>query len=172
MRSKVPASTSGKRSSRNLSAMAANSRGGWLNQMADSLGLAKKKPAARQPASRKKPSNFDKLVASQRKKIKQLKKAGNDKAAEQAERRLAGYLKRFEPDQPKRQPKPEVAVAVAPMDTSQVVKSAYLRTLSRLPSEEELSRSRKYLEEADDPMTGAKVLLWALLNTKEFIVNH
>ena len=58
------------------------------------------------------------------------------------------------------------------MDPDAVVKQAYLRTLSRYPTDEELSRSRKYLNESEDTVNGIRGLLWALLNTKEFIVNH
>jgi len=53
-----------------------------------------------------------------------------------------------------------------------VVKGAYLRTLSRLPSDDELTRTVAYIESSNDPMSGAADVLWALINTKEFIVNH
>jgi hypothetical protein len=33
-------------------------------------------------------------------------------------------------------------------------------------------RSRRHLEKAGDKVEGVRSLLWALLNTKEFIVNH
>ena len=52
------------------------------------------------------------------------------------------------------------------------VKQAFLRTLSRYPDDRELSRTRGYIEGAEDTTQGLRDLLWALLNTKEFIVNH
>jgi hypothetical protein len=58
------------------------------------------------------------------------------------------------------------------IDEQILVRQAYLRTLSRLPTAEEIDRSMQYLAQADSPMAGAKGLLWALINTKEFIVNH
>jgi hypothetical protein len=54
----------------------------------------------------------------------------------------------------------------------ELVVEAYLRTLSRLPNERELKTAGDYLAEAEDTVSGMKDLLWALLNTKEFIVNR
>ena len=61
---------------------------------------------------------------------------------------------------------------VADLDSTAIVKQAFLRTLSRYPDDRELSRSRGYVEGAEDTTQGLRDLLWALLNTKEFIVNH
>jgi hypothetical protein len=58
------------------------------------------------------------------------------------------------------------------LDDDQIVRQAYLRTLSRLPTADEQDRCLSYLAEAESPLAGAKGLLWTLLNTKEFIVNH
>jgi hypothetical protein len=55
---------------------------------------------------------------------------------------------------------------------AQVVREAYLRTLSRLPNEREADVAGKYFTESDDSSKGLRDLLWALLNTKEFITNH
>jgi len=55
---------------------------------------------------------------------------------------------------------------------NEVVRQAYLRTLSRLPTADEQDRCLNYLAEAESPLAGVKGLLWTLLNTKEFIVNH
>ncbi|MBA4029360.1 MAG: hypothetical protein C0478_00325 [Planctomyces sp.] len=55
---------------------------------------------------------------------------------------------------------------------AEIVQSAYLRTLSRYPSNEEMRRSVAYFHEAKDLKIGSRDLLWALLNTKEFLVNH
>ena len=59
-----------------------------------------------------------------------------------------------------------------PFDVKAVVQQAYLRSLSRYPTVSESKRAVKYFEETGDPARGAKDLLWALINTKEFIVNH
>lgn len=54
----------------------------------------------------------------------------------------------------------------------QLIRQAYLRTVSRYPTDEELAVSREYIEQAPDTVSGLGDLLWALINTKEFIVNH
>ena len=62
--------------------------------------------------------------------------------------------------------------AALTLDEPRVVRQAYLRTLSRLPTPDEMDRCLAYLAQAESPASGAKGLLWTLLNTKEFIVNH
>ena len=52
------------------------------------------------------------------------------------------------------------------------LRQAYLRTLSRLPDDREKAVAVKHLKEADDVLAGLRDLMWALVNTKEFIVNR
>lgn len=59
-----------------------------------------------------------------------------------------------------------------PMDTASIIRQAYLRTVSRLPTAEETERAEAYFKETSDVAVGTRDLLWALLNTKEFVVNH
>jgi len=54
----------------------------------------------------------------------------------------------------------------------ELVRQAYLRTLSRLPDEGEASTALRYIQEAPTPAAGLRDVMWALLNTKEFIVNR
>ena len=61
----------------------------------------------------------------------------------------------------------------AKIDSQAVIKQAYLRTLSRMPSDDEMQSSLAFLDHSEgDAINGVRGLLWALLNTKEFIVNH
>jgi hypothetical protein len=53
-----------------------------------------------------------------------------------------------------------------------LIRQAYLRTLCRTPTDAEVQRCRTYLERASSVPAGMRDLLWALLNTKEFITNH
>ena len=53
-----------------------------------------------------------------------------------------------------------------------LVRQAYLRTLSRNPDEHELTSSLAYLRDSDTVAEGLRDLVWALVNTKEFMVNH
>jgi Protein of unknown function (DUF1549)/Protein of unknown function (DUF1553) len=54
----------------------------------------------------------------------------------------------------------------------QLVREAYLRTLSRPPSAKEMERSLQFVASTKTQAIGFRDLLWALVNTKEFIVNH
>jgi hypothetical protein len=61
---------------------------------------------------------------------------------------------------------------VARSRPSDPIEEAYLRTLNRLPDEREAAVAARYLTGSDEPAKGIRDLLWALLNTKEFITNH
>ena len=54
----------------------------------------------------------------------------------------------------------------------ELVTSAYLRTLSRRPIEVELADCREHIAASENIMEGLRDLMWALLNTQEFIANH
>ena len=54
----------------------------------------------------------------------------------------------------------------------QLIEEAYLRTLSRYPDPEETEISVAFIEQSETPADGVQSLLWALVNTKEFILSH
>jgi hypothetical protein len=58
------------------------------------------------------------------------------------------------------------------IDANALVGEAFLRTLGRRPTAEEARRSAAHLTQAGDNVEGLHDLLWALLNTREFITNH
>lgn len=109
-------------------------------------------------------ANVGREVAKLKTRIERLTKDENKEQIEKLQSRLADLTKTL--DQ-LTAPEPDVAV-----DAPDLVKQVYLRTLSRYPSAEEMSRCTEYLASAPSPVEGAKGLLWTLLNTKEFIVNH
>jgi hypothetical protein len=53
-----------------------------------------------------------------------------------------------------------------------LIQEAFLRTVSRLPTEKEIKRTREYLKDAPSFHEGMRDLLWVLINTNEFLVNH
>ncbi len=57
-------------------------------------------------------------------------------------------------------------------DEKSLIEEAYLRTLSRLPSATELQKSQVAFASAESPVNGISDILWALINSKEFILNH
>jgi hypothetical protein len=60
----------------------------------------------------------------------------------------------------------------APPTVAKMVEEAYLRTFSRLPSKDELASAEKYIADSADQSSGVRDLVWALINSKEFLVNH
>ncbi len=56
--------------------------------------------------------------------------------------------------------------------SDELIQEVFLRTVSRRPSEQELKAAKEDLAKADSVSGGVKELLWAMLNTKEFMVNH
>jgi hypothetical protein len=69
--------------------------------------------------------------------------------------------------------KPEVpANPMANIDQDALIREAYLRTLSRPPHGDELTRAKEHFASSPTPTSAVRDLLWALVNTKEFIINH
>lgn len=64
------------------------------------------------------------------------------------------------------------AAIKAKKDLPALVEDLYLVTLSRSPRPEELQRALSWMQRAQTPREGAQDLLWALLNTREFLFNH
>jgi hypothetical protein len=54
----------------------------------------------------------------------------------------------------------------------QIVDRLYLMTVARTPTENEKAMVLKYVSEQKDPTTGLGDVLWALLNSSEFVLNH
>lgn len=57
-------------------------------------------------------------------------------------------------------------------NVEEVINTAYLRTVSRFPTADEMQTSQTFIAESTDPIDGLRDVLWALMNTREFIVNH
>jgi hypothetical protein len=64
------------------------------------------------------------------------------------------------------------AQSTSPGKLDQWIAEAFLRTVSRPPTMEELQKARSDVSAAKDPIDGLRDLLWAMLNTREFSVNH
>ena len=163
---------------RDVLTMVDRRQGSWLAEVAAKTGL-RYQPAIRplnKGRSRKRPANYNRTVRKLTARLKALRKAGKRKAAVKVQRQLANYTKRFgRAANPRRSSSVGNAGSgthLAAATRNQIVRGTYLRTLSRYPTDEELARARKYIDDDTDPINGVRGLLWALLNTKEFIVNH
>lgn len=154
-------------------------RSGWLNQVDSQLNpkQAPKSPADivrdRSIAVEKATKQLEKMEADQQKLAEKEGKPNEalDKKVATAKERLADLKAVLvKAEEAAAAPKVE-PIRVADQPT-ELVREAYLRTVSRPPTEAELARGLQYISESSGTVSGLRDLLWALLNTKEFIVNH
>lgn len=142
-------------------------KGGWVE------AVSRPYEAAKVEADRTavvKARAAEQVVAQAERRLEKLKERGVEgKALAQAEAALAA-ARRGKPTVPPAVP--SSAAAPTPDDLARIVRQAYLRTLSRPPTEAEASRAASYFGETASVREAARDLLWALLNTKEFLVNH
>ena len=136
---------------------------GWIKQLAKSFGQVSLNRNERDQAQRLR-NNLRRLQKRKQQAINQKQ----EKQVQQINRQIAQVRKRMQPLIDKANAKPQDD---APSD-QQIVVDAYLRTLSRFPSEAEMQRCLEYMSDGDDKVANARGLLWALINTKEFVVNH
>jgi hypothetical protein len=99
--------------------------------------------------------------------LKRAKDDGNEEQAQRLQARIDDLEKAAGQKEDAARSPGSLAV-----DDATFIRQAYLRTLSREPTPEEVNRCQIFLAEAENPLAGAKGLLWTLINTKEFIVNH
>lgn len=132
-------------------------------------------------------------------KLARIKTTGNQKALKAAQKRRFDFLRRVRKEAKSRgleshleelleghsqgsKDRTESASRVATTQSPEAVitleqakwitDNAYLRTLSRKPTEQEQSTVIAYLTEEENPALATEGLLWSLVNTKEFILNH
>jgi hypothetical protein len=53
-----------------------------------------------------------------------------------------------------------------------LIQQVYQRTVSRSPTESEIARGREHLKSGENTIEALRDLMWALLNTQEFLTNH
>ena len=54
----------------------------------------------------------------------------------------------------------------------EAVEEIYLSTLCRLPSAKEKKAAQFYFEQSTSPKEAYEDLMWAIINSREFIFNH
>ncbi len=59
-----------------------------------------------------------------------------------------------------------------PVDFNRAIEEVFLRTVSRPPTGDEFEKAKADLTAANNPVDGVRELFWAMLNTREFMVNH
>jgi hypothetical protein len=64
------------------------------------------------------------------------------------------------------------AVVKETSDPAKRIEELYLSTLGRLPESNEVAACQEYVNEAETPEKGLQGVLWSLLNTREFLLQH
>ena len=141
---------------------------GWLEQVAKDYDLPfnlQDRQQSKLPEDYE--ENFMRLEARLKKmKADPSKKASYDSLVKTRRRMISQY------GLPEYLRKPTEEVDLSLEQKQEIVEQAYLRTLTRYPNETEISRSIEFIDQADDKINGVRGLLWALVNTKEFVLNH
>jgi len=118
-----------------------------------------------------------KLTDEKRKKLEQQQAWNEMKLAELRKSRLADEGGKNRPGKKTSGPAAPAAAATAQTAPSaatdaELIRQAYLRTFSREPSAVELANAETYVKGSADKSEGLRDLVWALMNAKEFVVNH
>lgn len=149
-------------------------RDSWVSQV--TLQLAKAKQASANEGTDKAP-NLDKLVAEMKaieRKLERLRKQKNEEQANRLEKQLSQLQKELTAQEKKTTDDKESKEKSAfdPTVVHPLIETAYLRTVSRFPTADEMTVATNYISGASDVKDGLIDVMWALVNTKEFIVNH
>ena len=157
------------RNDRDVLAMIDRRDEGWLDQVAQAYELSRPTPRFSQSQTKQRRS-LGRQIRKLQKQIKNQKEVNQSAELAKSQKRLANLRARL-----RRLNKAGAAtgpVVQKEVATSEIVQEVYLRTLSRYPTGHELERCQTYIRDAEDTLNGIRGVLWAVLNTKEFIVNH
>ena len=66
----------------------------------------------------------------------------------------------------------EAEQAGKPLDTRRLIQQVWLRTVNRPPTADDVTRALAHINSLDSIAEGISDLMWAMLNTKEFLLNH
>ncbi len=152
--------------------------GGWVAEVAGrpapSQANAKAKAKAMQAAKRR-AQNLQKRLTQVQKQLRAARRSpAKRKQAARLQRQVTEIRKALAKVEKQIRPKQSKTAAKSGLkwSLSRAIEDAYLRTLSRPPSREEAAIATEFIGESKTPAEGIEGLLWALINTKEFIVNH
>ncbi|MDA1162259.1 MAG: DUF1549 and DUF1553 domain-containing protein, partial [Planctomycetota bacterium] len=152
-------------------------RGGWLNQVASELGLRQtQKSGSSESATERQVAGLEKQLKTTQLLLKKAQKSKNETEISRAQRRVDQLQSRIEEltatSADGAEGQAELAQKTDAAKLPEIVRGTYLRTLSREPRPDELEKSVAYISSSTDQLAGVRDVLWALVNTKEFIVNH
>lgn len=150
-------------------------RDGWVAQATGSDG---DKESAEERPARRDDAGPQRRVQRAEAALEKAKASGNEKQIARAERTLKEARDALDEagGEPESDATSETVAAKAdPLpasDAARLIEEAYLRTVSRFPTDSEREIAATFLNESENPREGLRDLVWTLINTKEFIVNH
>lgn len=154
-------------------------RNSWINELGRELGQQINASNQNAALVKRLETQFETQKRRVEQQLKKARKSDNQRQINQYTRQLKQIEDRYNKNLERLGVKPAAdnAEAKADADDNQedvdaLIKQAYLRTLSRYPTDEELQRAGQHVREADRTVEGIRDLMWVLINTKEFIVNH
>ena len=106
-----------------------------------------------------------------KKTLEKYEDSGREKQVADVKKQIARIQKQRDESQTRIDQAVEAREASQLSDEEMIVE-AYLRTLSRFPTESEVRHCHQFIADASSIAEGYKGVVWALLNTKEFIINH
>jgi hypothetical protein len=150
---------------------------GWLKEL---IGRSASNDSSVEPDTHAKltPQEIDQRIAMIQKRL------ASGKLNEEERKQASIRLKRLEharsnvPPAPAKAPLVKAPPAPAnsrgpnPAERQKYIEDVFLRTVTRFPTSEERAEANRYLMNSPDKAAGLRDLLWAMLNTKEFITNH
>jgi len=159
-------------------------RGGWLDQVAREhrLDFTASSRGGRGSQVQRQLARFSRDAKRAQRQIADARKAGNKKKVAELLDERKKLLKRIArlrgqgaspasdaaAGEGSAKADPKVVSAKGP----QLIEQIYLRTVSRPPTGEETERALTHLRNSRSVAAGLRDVLWAVINTKEFIVNH
>ncbi len=139
-------------------------RDGWIGQLAVINGSALSESQQRQLAK------WEQRLAQMRQRQQQLEKRGDQAAAKKLSMQITRLDQKVKPfRQRQKTASQQLPQELEPRD---LIREAYLRTLSRFPTESEMRRCLEFFDGSENVVSGATGVMWALINSKEFVVNH
>lgn len=153
-------------------------RDGWLAQVAKENGIkftaksptSKSKAAAAKLAQARK--TYSKRLKEQNAALAKAKTRGDKRQIARIQSQIKTMRKKWAKYAGVDTDTDEGDAKADSIDIAKAIEDAYLRTLSRKPMEHEVDIANQFIADAKDQMDGLRGVMWALLNTKEFIVNH
>ncbi|MDZ4851911.1 MAG: DUF1549 and DUF1553 domain-containing protein [Pirellulaceae bacterium] len=154
-------------------------RGGWLHMTALQLGIPFRPREAYDAGMSRKIVQMAMQLPEYRVEAEKLKAEGKQAEYEAKVERIKinrGYLGMFTDQELEkfvtRENTAMKATSDPPPTVDELIREAYLRVLSRDPTDEQFAKARLYVEQSTNTVVGLRDLLWALINSYEFCVNR